>query len=182
MRHLRFIALVLLALGLGGIGSAVAQEFAVPNAAYQYQFDKINEFRAQNGLPRLKAGFGPGTVAEKYAYFLAANNKSGHFDDGLDPIKRMQAAAAAAKTARDKDLYKFCGLWENTHHSWTTGSQDDYKAAIDKAMDFWKNSPGHRANMLNPKIQTIGQGIKGWKWGNDYYYKEVVMFVDRTSC
>ena len=171
MRHLRSLAMsLMLALGLCWTGAAVAQEFAVPFEAYQYMYDKINEFRAQNGVPKLKASFGPGTVAENFAYYLASTNKADHFADGLGPAGRMDAAAAAAKSARERDYFKYCGIWENIHHSWTRPDKDDYKTAIDKATTFWKNSPGHRANMLNPQAKLIGQGIRGWKWGKDYYY------------
>jgi hypothetical protein len=34
-----------------------------------------------------------------------------------------------------------------------------------KAMDGWKNSPGHNANLLERRAQEIGIGAAGWRLG-----------------
>lgn len=171
--------LVMLGAGLGWTGSSMAQEFKVPFAANQYMFDKINEFRKQNGLGRLKAHFGPGTIADEYSLFLARNNTAGHEDDGLGPMGRMQAGKDKERSKRLKANFNYCSIYENIAAQWTEPNQQTWQQAIDQAMEFWKNSPGHRANMLSNSTH-MGTGIHGWRFGNRWYYKEVMVFVDRS--
>ncbi|MPY97120.1 MAG: CAP domain-containing protein [Actinophytocola sp.] len=46
-----------------------------------------------------------------------------------------------------------------------------YRAAED-VMDGWMNSDGHRANILNCDLNTIGVGLdtNGWLWTQDFGY------------
>ena len=153
------------------VTDAHAQKFTVPFEANQYIKDQIDAFRAQNGASKLKMNHPANVAADQYAAFLASNNKSGHTADGKDPAGRVTAAKG-----------KFCKVWENVHESWSTSkkSKEHPLQAMAKAMEFWKTSPEHRANLLSAST-GMGIGAHGWKHGDRWYYKEVVVFVD-TSC
>jgi uncharacterized protein YkwD len=170
---MNFWRLTVLCLGVGmGLQSAAfaaGQEFPVPPEANQYIKDQIDAFRAQNGAAPLKMSNYPNSAADHYAHFLAQNNLTGHTADGKDPAARVTAVGG-----------KFCSIWENVHDSWTSPNREDPIPAMAKAMDFWIHSPGHRANMLS-KSTRMGIGVAGAQFGDKWYYKQVVVFLD-TSC
>lgn len=157
---------------LANVTKASAQEFPVPEDANQYILDQTNAYRAQKGLPALSVTPRPNIAADHYAHYLATHtgwDNNPHGADGKDPAGRMTAAGG-----------KFCKIWENVHTSWTKPNKDDTIAAMEKAMTFWKTSPGHEAN-LRSASDHMGIGVAGWKAGDEWHYVEVQDFVD-TSC
>jgi uncharacterized protein YkwD len=68
--------------------------------------------------------------------------------DGLAPYDRMRAAG-----------YKGSSYGENIAKGQRT---------CEEVMQGWMDSPGHRANILNPSFATIGIGIAGDCWVQDF--------------
>lgn len=162
--------LALLSVTLACASGANAQEFAVPASARATIISETNAYRAASGLAPLRESAGANQAAQRYARYLALNNKTGHRADGRSPAERVRAAGVR--------YCKFRG--ENWHQSWTRPNRATVDAAMAKAMRFWKGSPGHERALRSASTE-IGVGVAGAKHGNQWYYVSVQMFVD-TSC
>lgn len=99
----------------------------------------LNEFRAENGLNGLAATPLLNQVA--YDHSLDMGNRQ-YFDhtnpEGESPFDRMRAAG-----------YRGGFMAENIAAGQQTAQQ---------AFASWRDSPGHRQNMLNPRFKAIGIG------------------------
>ena len=99
----------------------------------------VNTFRASAGCAALVHDEGLATVARAHS---ADMRDRGYFDhtnpDGLDPFDRAEAAGQT--NARAENI--------------AAGQPDP--AAV---MDAWMNSSGHRANILNCELRTLGTGV-----------------------
>jgi uncharacterized protein YkwD len=112
----------------------------------------INEHRAANGLPPLAMSPTLTTAARLHSQDMAANNYFDH--TGLNGSTFSQRIAAAGYPGGTTAENIFAG-----------------SANASGAMESWKNSPGHNANMLNPAYAAIGIGRAfdpdadfGWYW------------------
>ena len=98
----------------------------------------VNRERAANGCGALVADEGLAAVARAHS---ADMRDRGYFDhvnlDGLDPFDR---AAAAGVDARAENI--------------AMGQPD--AASV---MDAWMNSSGHRANILDCSLTSLGVGV-----------------------
>ena len=109
--------------------------------AFMAVFRDVNAFRAANGLPALTAETALIRAAAQHSQDMATRNYMAHTSpDGSTPDSRMRAAGA-------------------TFNSW--GENVGYQSAPDttaaaRMVEAWKNSPGHRANMLNPTFKRTG--------------------------
>jgi uncharacterized protein YkwD len=160
----------LIAVQAGAVEVATAQEFRVPSDANQYILDQTLAYRASKGVQKVWVKGAPNRAADKYARFLAENNLSGHTADGRQPGDRVKAEGG-----------KFCGVSENVHESWSSPSPASWQDAMQQAMNFWKTSPGHEANLRRAEADQMGIGVHGWKHGDRYYYKSVQVFL-QTKC
>lgn len=112
----------------------------------------INEHRAANGLQPLAMSPTLTTAARAHSQDMAAKNYFDHVGlDGSTFSSRIAAAGYPGGTTAENIF---------------AGGQS---AAA--AMESWKNSPGHNANMLNPAFTAIGIGRAfdpnsdfGWYW------------------
>jgi uncharacterized protein YkwD len=115
-------------------------------------FTETNAYRASKNLPRLQQNAALEAAATAYAAYLAEHEKMGHTADGSNPAKRVSAQG-----------YKWCFISENVWSSFrkpqTTLSEDLAR----QAMDGWKKSPGHNANLLEKRVHDIGIGAAAWK-------------------
>lgn len=152
--------------------ASAGEEFPVPAAANQYILDQTNSYRVQKGLPILWVHQPPNAAADQYAHYLANHtgwDNNPHGADGRDPAARVKAQKGT-----------FCGVWENVQTSWTEPNKADEISAMEKAMTFWKNSPGHEANLRSDSNQ-LGIGVAGWKDGSKWHYVVVQDFI-KTKC
>lgn len=106
-----------------------------------------NVFRAENHLgavapsPRLQA------AAKSFADYLARSGSFAHTADGRQPAERATAAG-----------YQYCIVAENlAMHQSNRGFETIDLAQ--RAVEGWKNSPPHRANLLQPYVTETGIGI-----------------------
>jgi len=150
--------------------AASAQEFAVPASARAAIIAETNAYRLANGLAPLRESAAADGVAQRYARYLALNNKTGHRADGRSPAQRLREGGV-----------KYCKFrGENWHLSWTRPQRASAGAAMAKAMRFWTRSPGHE-RALRSASTDIGVGVAGAKHGSQWHYVSVQMFFD-TSC
>lgn len=101
-----------------------------------------NAFRQQNSLAPLSYNAKLATAAELHSQNMALQDFFSHTGiDGLSPFDRMQAVG-----------YKFSYAAENIGAGYSTP---------EAVVQGWINSPGHKANLLDPTLQELGVG---------YYY------------
>jgi|GEM_PF-2087373 len=105
----------------------------------------INDYRIANQLSPLTPSPTLGTAAQLHSQDMAVNDYSSHTGlDGSSPADRMNRAGYPTSQA---------GSWgENIY--WGSGSLGTPQSAF----NWWRNSPGHNANMLNPNFRAIGIG------------------------
>jgi uncharacterized protein YkwD len=110
----------------------------------------VNDARGAAGLNLLRLDARLATAAGSYAQLMADRNWFNHTGpDGSTPIVRMMAAG----------LTNWSAWAENIAAGFTTPAL---------VMAAWMNSPGHKANILNPALTHIGigKGVKaGSQWG-----------------
>ena len=106
-----------------------------------------NVFRAEQGLAAVTPNAALTAAARVYATFLARSGKFAHEADG-------QTHAARAKA----NGYAACLSTENL-----ALNADSRGFAVDQlagdAIEGWKNSPGHRKNMVLPLVTEIGVAV-----------------------
>ena len=105
-----------------------------------------NEMRAAYGLPPLTWNQQLWQAAQAHARDMAANDLTGHIgSDGSNPEQRIRAAGFDGST-----------FAENVGYAWATDAQ--YLWTHRDMVNWWMNSPPHRANILNPNFTQIGMG------------------------
>ncbi len=148
--------------------TAQAQQFSVPIEAEKRIFEATNAHREKAGLSPLRLSPGASKIAENYARYLAKTGKTGHRADGRSPRDRLKAGGMPV-----------CQVWENWYTSWTSKTRASVEEATDKAMAFWRTSPGHERSLRSPSSE-IGIGVVGWKRGRHWVYVGVQLFLDRS--
>ena len=108
-------------------------------------------------------------AATAYAVYLAEHEKMGHTADGKNPPKRVSAQG-----------YKSCFISENVWSSFRHPQTMPAGELARKAMDGWKTSPGHNANLLQKRAHEIGIGSAGWKLDGGQVFRVVQVFA--TEC
>lgn len=109
--------------------------------------EMTNEFRIENKLPALTGNATLAAAAQAFANYLARTSKFAHEADGRKPAERARAAG-----------YRFCIVAENLALNQRSSGFKTRELASD-AINGWKNSPSHRAAMLQPHVVEIGVGI-----------------------
>lgn len=150
-----------------GVAPLNAQEFAVPKRAGTIILEATNAYRAEHGVHPLRLSPAASKVARDYAKYLGETDKLGHRADGRSARDRLRAQGI-----------EVCHVWENWHKSWTPPRKQTMEEAMEKAMVFWKNSPGHARSMRSNSFE-IGVGVVGWAHGHRWVYTEVQIFMDR---
>jgi uncharacterized protein YkwD len=129
--------------------------------AFMAVFREVNAFRAANGLPALTAETSMIRAAARHSQDMATRNYLAHTSpDGTTADSRMRSAGA-------------------TFNSW--GENIGYRSppdstAASRMVEAWKNSPGHRANMLNPRFKRTG--IYAYRRASDGYMYFTQVFAD----
>ncbi|MDB5095674.1 MAG: polymerase [Cyanobacteria bacterium RYN_339] len=129
------------------------QPTAGQDAVIQAVLDGVNRERAKAALPPLTLSRELNTVAAARSQDMAARNYFDHTDpDGHDPFWHLQQAGIAFRTAGENIA--------------------EGQATPESVVSDWMNSPGHRANILNPAYRTIGIGVAssshGTVWTQDF--------------
>ncbi len=110
-------------------------------------FEGTNRFRHLHGVPELKLNPELGKAARDFAGYLAKTDKFSHTADGRQPAQRAAAAG-----------YDYCIVAENI--AWEFNSAGFGSRELAQAfLTGWKNSPGHRRNLLDPDVTEIGIAV-----------------------
>ena len=123
---------------------------------------QTNQFRKSQELspvvfdPELTA------AAEYFANYMARTDRYGHTADDKRPADR----------AREHG-YEYCIVSENIAYQYNSAGFADGELA-EKFVDGWKNSPGHRKNMLEPYVTETGVAVA--QSNRTGYYYAVQMF------
>jgi Cysteine-rich secretory protein family len=109
--------------------------------------EMTNTFRAEQQLAAVKLNPTLAKAAKAFADYLARTNQFGHTVDGRQPADRTGAQG-----------YKHCIVAENLALNQDSRGFDP-RGLANQAVTGWKNSPPHRAAMLNGQVTEIGIGI-----------------------
>ena len=101
----------------------------------------VNRFRRSHGVPPVRPERRLIRTAQAHACDNAAQASYSHYgSDGSDLRERL-----LREKFRPRMAVENTGL----------GFREDSA----RMMEFWINSPGHRANLLNPKVKYMGLGV-----------------------
>ena len=132
------------------------EEFVKDIELYIYLF--TNTERESMGVDKLQRIALVEEIAKEHSQDMADREYFRHVTpEGLDPTDRVMRAGYDC--TRDHGSYYTYGLAENI--SWVSGIEHN-ETAQDIAQDVvisWMNSPGHRANILEPAYDRIGVGV-----------------------
>jgi uncharacterized protein YkwD len=116
-------------------------------AVEQSAFDSTNALRETQNLPPLIPDKLLAATAKRFATYMARSGLYGHEADGKTPGRRLQSAG-----------YQYCFVAENIAYAFNTRGYTT--AALARTfVEGWKNSPGHRRNMVEPEATNLGVGI-----------------------
>jgi Cysteine-rich secretory protein family len=115
-----------------------------------------NDFRASEKVSALGTDPRLAKAAQEFANFMARSAKYGHDADGRTPALRATAAG-----------YDHCIVSENIAYQESSVELNAEELAR-ALMDGWKNSPGHRKNMLDADVTQFGVGVARASNGRNY--------------
>jgi peptidoglycan hydrolase-like protein with peptidoglycan-binding domain len=108
----------------------------------------INTYRQQNGLAALTAD---ATLSKASLWASGDSAKR-----GFAPSNHIDTLGRDIPTrVKDCGYSTFTWINENNYYGYGTKNGIDL-AGADGAFDFWRNSPGHNANMLEAKVKYAG--------------------------
>lgn len=125
-------------------------------------FVLINQQRQANGLAPLTANSQLQFAASVHSTNMAAASNV----IGLGPAMAHTLAGSPEPTLvsrGDYSGYNYQSLAENIAYGFTTAAD---------VVNAWMNSPGHRANILNPNLTQVGTSVKANAAGVLYYTQE----------
>jgi uncharacterized protein YkwD len=124
--------------------------------------EQTNEFRSQAGLSPLRTDQRLESAATSFAEFMASTDTYGHTADGKRPSDR----------AREYQ-YDACIVAENIAYQFRSRGFDPVSLAR-VFVEGWKNSPEHRANLLDEHLMEWGVSVR--RSGNSGYFYAVQLF------
>jgi uncharacterized protein YkwD len=120
-------------------------------------FELTNEFREKQRHPKLAWNKNLWKAAAYLAAYMARTDKYGHEADGNTPAQRLAAVG-----------YEFCLEAENIAYQVKPAGISTGELAH-KFFVTWRDSPRHRANMLDPDLTEVGIAI-GYSPASKRYY------------
>ncbi|HEY9641992.1 MAG TPA: CAP domain-containing protein [Coleofasciculaceae cyanobacterium] len=124
----------------GSLGTAVTPSGTTASSGFRQRVIELtNSYRLKNGLAALTENRKLDAVAQAYSQTMATQDFLAHQGlDGSQPWDRMAAAG-----------YQWSRAAENIAAGQSTPEE---------VVQGWIDSPGHRANLLDPKLKEIGVG------------------------
>ncbi len=120
---------------------------------YVLMLELVNEARAEAGLSEVVMGDNLG--AQIHADNLLANCISSHWSaDGLDGGMRYSLAGGYQANSENVSGSDYCRL-PNQGYSLISNISNE----VQKAMDGWMNSPGHKTTILNARHRKVNIGL-----------------------
>jgi uncharacterized protein YkwD len=118
---------------------------------------QTNEFRVANGIAKVDPDAALQRAARYFADYMARTDRYGHTADGAEPSERAKARG-----------YDYCHIAENIAYSYSSAPVSTEELAR-QAVEGWKQSPGHRRNMLLPAVTDIGIAVARSPRSGRYY-------------
>ncbi len=119
--------------------------------------EQTNSFRKAEKRPPVEANDKLTETAQSFAKYMAQTDKYGHTADGNRPSER-------AKTHG----YDYCIVLENIAYAYDSRGFTAEKLT-DQFVTGWKESPGHRKNMLDPDATQTGVAVARSEKTGHYY-------------
>ena len=119
--------------------------------------DQTNEFRKSEGRGPVEPDTELTAAARYFADFMARTDTYGHTADGNSPADRAR-----------KHGYDYCIVLENIANAFDSRGFETEQLA-GQFVTGWKESPGHRKNMLDPDVTQTGVAV-GRSEKTGYYY------------
>jgi len=125
----------------------------------------VNAERVKNGLKPFTYSAKLSSIARAHSRDMADKNYTDHINkEGLNPSDRARKAGYNIIKKKKNGYRK--GVGENIHESRRekelNGNTTPYLPLVEEAASAavrgWMNSPGHRANILNPDYTLSGTG------------------------
>ena len=124
--------------------------------------EQTNEFRIANNRSKVETNPKLTETAQYFASYMAENDTYGHNADGRRPSQRAT-----------KFGYDYCLISENIAYQFdSTGFATAELAG--RFVEGWKNSPGHRENMLQQGVVETGVAVA--RSDDSGYWYAVQMF------
>ena len=142
----RMRALLRLALLLPAIALAQAGGLDLPQAEERI-VDGTNAFRRAQGLPRVRIDPKLARTAQSFADYMARTDQLAHAADGKQPWERASLEG-----------YDHCFISENIGYQFRSVGFDTAGLAA-ALVQGWKDSPGHRRNMVQRDVTDTGVGL-----------------------
>ncbi len=108
---------------------------------------QTNAFRREERLAPVVRNAALDQAARLFAAYLAKTGRFAHEADGRQPADRVKASG-----------YQYCTVAENLALNLDSRGFTAEKLS-GEAIEGWKNSPGHRKNILLPDVTEIGVGV-----------------------
>jgi uncharacterized protein YkwD len=105
--------------------------------AERHVVEQTNRFRREEGAAAVRPNRQLEQAARAFAQFMARSGEYGHQADGREPVQRTRAAG-----------YDECLVAENIAFQYSSAGFDTQELA-EGFFEGWRNSPGHRSNMLD---------------------------------
>ncbi len=129
---------------------------APPYATRQELLDAHNQFRASHGVPALGPNLAVDMAAQSHADWMAANRNMSHVESqGTDKFYGATVGSRLANAG-----FPFSAAGENVAAGQTS---------VQRVVDDWIHSHGHRDNMLNPNYRVAGFGVAKDEYGHLYW-------------
>lgn len=123
---------------------AAPSQVGADRDAAAYMLDQVNEIRIEEGLQPLRRADDVAEVAERWSATMAADQHMRHNPSFADEICCWRLTTENV-------------AWSEPHRIWRPG--DPVERITDELHVALLNSPGHRANLLDPQVDEIGIGI-----------------------
>ena len=139
------------------LGAGAAHAKVDPAQVERQVVRDTNEFRKENGLEAAGPASALRRTAEEFAEYMARTDKYGHEADGRTPGERAKRGG-----------YDWCRVSENISYQWSSHDFDTTELAR-RLVEGWKKSPGHRRNMLDPKVTETAVAVARSAKSGKYY-------------
>lgn len=141
---------------------AEAAAVALSPAAAELIVKQTNEFRRSEDLEAVEGDAQLAETAGYFADYMAKTDRYGHTADGSRPSGRATRFG-----------YEYCLISENIAYQYSSQGFATEELAM-RFVTGWKESPGHRKNMLEPAVTQTGVAVA--QSSNTGYWYAVQMF------
>jgi uncharacterized protein YkwD len=124
--------------------------------AERHVVEQTSRFRREQGAPPVRPSRLLEQAARGFAQFMAGSGQYGHQADGREPVQRTRAAG-----------YDECLVAENIAFQYNSAGFGTQELA-EGFFEGWRDSPGHRRNMLDRDATETAVAIAGNAQGRYY--------------